>query len=84
MREVVISGAARTAIGNFGGSLSGFSAVDLGVCAATAAITRAKVEKSQIDEVIIGNVLSAGSGQNVARQVSIRSGIPDTVQVEVP
>lgn len=79
MREVVIVSAARTAIGSFGGSLAGISAVKLGVTAAKAAIERAKIESSQIDEVIIGNVLSAGLGQNVARQVSLGAGISNEV-----
>ncbi len=80
MREVVIVSAARTAIGSFGGALSTLSAVDLGVTAANAAIKRATIEKSQIDEVIIGNVLSAGLGQNVARQIAIGAGLP----VQIP
>ncbi len=78
MREVVIVGAARTPIGNFGGSLSKLSAVDLGVAAAKEAIKRAGVSPEDVDEVLIGNILSAGLGQNVARQVSIGSGIPVT------
>lgn len=80
MRKVVIVSAARTPIGNFGGALSSLSAVDLGVIAAKEAIKRAGIEASIIDEVLIGNVLGAGLGQNVARQVSIGAGVP----VEVP
>lgn len=79
MREVVIASAARTAIGNFGGSLVGMSAVDLGAVAAKEAIERAGVKPEQIDEVVIGNVLCAGLGQNVARQVALKAGIPVTV-----
>lgn len=79
MKEVVIISAARTAIGNFGGALSGFSAVELGRIAAEEAIKRAGIQKEIIDEVIIGNVLSAGLGQNVARQIAIKSGLPNTV-----
>ena len=79
MKEVVIVSAARTAIGNFGGALSGFSAVELGRIAAEEAIKRAGIQKEIIDEVIIGNVLSAGLGQNVARQIAIKSGLPNTV-----
>lgn len=71
MRDVVIVSAARTAIGSFGGGLSGLSAVDLGNIAAAEAVKRAGIEKSLIDEVVIGNILSAGLGQNVARQISI-------------
>ncbi len=78
MREVVIVSAARTAIGSFGGSLAGVSAVDLGAVAVRAAIERAGIKQEHIDEVIVGNVLSAGLGQNVARQVSIKAGIPVT------
>lgn len=79
MREVVIVSAARTPIGTFGGSLAGVSAVDLGVTAAKEAIKRAGIDPALIDDVIIGNILSAGLGQNVARQIAIYSGIPETV-----
>ncbi len=77
-KEVVIVSAVRTPIGNFGGSLTNFSAVDLGVIAATEAIHRAGILPSEINETILGNILSAGLGQNVARQVSIKAGVPDT------
>ena len=79
MREVVIVSAARTAMGSFGGSLAGVSAVALGVTAAKGAIERAGVDVALIDEVIIGNVLSAGLGQNIARQITLGAGIPNTV-----
>lgn len=79
MREVVIVSAARTPIGSFGGSLAGLSAVELGTIAAKEAIKRAGIDPSEIDDVIVGNILSAGLGQNVARQISIYSGIPETV-----
>ncbi len=79
MRDVVIVSAARTAIGSFGGSLAGVSAADLGAAAAKAAIERANIKPEQIDEVIVGNVLSAGLGQNVARQIAIKTGLPVTV-----
>lgn len=79
MRNVVIVSAVRTAIGSFGGSLSGFSAVQLGTFAAKEAIARAGISSEVIDEVIIGNVLSAGLGQNVARQVAMTSGVPKEV-----
>ncbi len=78
MREVVIVSAARTPIGSYGGSLSSVNAVDLGVAAAKSAIERAGIQPSDIDEVLVGNILSAGLGQNVARQVGIFSGLPDT------
>ncbi|MGL5347279.1 MAG: acetyl-CoA C-acetyltransferase [Peptostreptococcaceae bacterium] len=80
MREVVIVSAVRTPIGSFGGTLKNFSAVELGSIAAKEAIKRANIDPKIIDEVIIGNVLSAGLGQNVARQVAIKSEIP----VETP
>ncbi len=78
MREVVIVSAARTAIGNFNGSLSNFSAVELGVIAAREAINRAGINPVEINEAIVGNILSAGLGQNPARQVAINAGIPET------
>lgn len=78
MREVVIVGAARTPIGSFGGSLSSLSAIDLGVIAAKEAMNRAGITPEMIDEVLIGNILAAGLGQNPARQVAINAGIPDT------
>jgi len=79
MREVVIVGAARTPIGSFGGSLAQLSAVDLGIVAAKEAIKRAGIKPELIDEVLIGNILSAGLGQNPARQVAIGAAIPETV-----
>lgn len=79
MREVVIVSAARTAIGSFGGSLAGIAAADLGAAAARGAIERAGIKPDQIEEVLVGNVLSAGLGQNVARQISLKAGLPVTV-----
>lgn len=76
MREVVIVSAVRTAIGNFGGGLTPMGARQIGAIAAKEAIKRAKITPEMIDESIIGNVLSAGLGQNVARQISIDAGIP--------
>jgi acetyl-CoA C-acetyltransferase len=78
MKEVVIVSAARTPIGSFGGSLSGFSAIDLGVIAAKEAIKRAGITPSEINETIIGNILSAGLGQNISRQISVNAGVPET------
>jgi acetyl-CoA C-acetyltransferase len=75
-REVVIASAVRTPIGVYGGSLSKVSAVDLGAIAAKEAIKRANINPEMIDEYIIGNVLGAGLGQNVARQVGIAAGVP--------
>lgn len=78
MREVVIVGAARTSVGSFGGSLASVSAVELGRVAAKEAIKRAGIAPELIDEVIIGNILSAGLGQNVARQVAIHAGLSES------
>nr|WP_330387938.1 acetyl-CoA C-acetyltransferase [Anaerobium acetethylicum] len=78
MRDVVIVSAARTAIGSFGGALKEISAVELGKIAAQEVIKRAGIDSSLIEEVVIGNVLSAGHGQNPARQVAIQAGIPET------
>ena len=76
LKDVVIAGAVRTAVGRFGGSFTGVSAVKLGVAAVSEALKRANVKPEQVDEVIYGNVLGAGLGQNVARQVQIGAGIP--------
>lgn len=78
MTDIVIVGAARTPVGSFGGALSGLSAVALGTAAAKEAIRRAGIPAGLIDEAVIGNILSAGLGQNVARQIAIHSGLPDT------
>ena len=78
MKEVVIVSAVRTAIGNFGGALAGVSATELGITAAREAIRRAGISPDEISESIIGNILSAGLGQNVGRQIAIKAGIPDT------
>ncbi|WP_313163278.1 acetyl-CoA C-acetyltransferase [Sedimentibacter sp.] len=80
MKKAVIVSAARTPIGAFGGAFASLSAVDLGVIAAKEAIKRAKIEPAQVEEVYFGNVLGAGLGQNVARQVTLGAGIP----VEAP
>lgn len=79
MRDVVIVEAARTPIGSHGGAFKNVSAVDLGVAAVKGAMERAKLNPGDVDELIFGNVLSAGLGQNVARQVAIYSGIPKEV-----
>src|SRR5438128_3939096 len=79
MAEAVILAGARTPVGKFMGALSSFSAVDLGVIAARAAIERAGVDPQTINEVIMGNVVQAGNGQNPARQVALRAGIPNAV-----
>lgn len=79
MPDAVILSGARTPIGKFLGSLKDLSAVELGVVAARAAIERAGVEPSSVEEVIMGNVLQAGNGQNPARQVALNAGIPASV-----
>ncbi|WP_353893611.1 acetyl-CoA C-acetyltransferase [Proteinivorax hydrogeniformans] len=76
MQEAVIVSATRTPIGNFGGSLAKLSAIDIGVIAAKEAIKRAGIKPEQVDETIIGNVLSAGLGQNPARQIAVNAKIP--------
>ncbi len=78
MKEVVIVSAVRTPIGNFGGTLSNFSAVDLGVIVAKEAIKRAGIQFTEVNEAIVGNILSAGLGQNIARQISVKAGVPET------
>ncbi|NLK63716.1 MAG: acetyl-CoA C-acetyltransferase [Tissierellia bacterium] len=80
MREVVIVSAVRTPIGSFGGSLKDVTAVKLGAFAAKGALDRANVKPEMVEEVIFGNILQTGIGQNLARQVSIAIGVP----IEVP
>lgn len=80
MREVVIVSAVRTAIGKFDGALASLSAVDLGSIVVKEALRRANIDPQLVEEVILGNVLQAGLGQNPARQAAIKGGIP----VEVP
>ena len=79
MHEVFILSAVRTPIGKFGGSLSHMTAADMGVLAAKAALERARVSADNVEETIIGNARQAGGGPNVARQISIRSGVPESV-----
>lgn len=79
-KEVVIVSAVRTALGSFGGTLSNIPASDLGAIAVKEALVRAGLEAKQVDEVILGNVIQAGQGQNPARQASLKAGIP----VEIP
>ena len=76
MKEAVIVAAVRTPLGAFGGSLKDVPAVDLGSLVIKSAIERANLKPEQVDEVIMGNVLGAGLGQNVARQMSVNAGIP--------
>ena len=79
LNNVYILSAARTPIGKFGGSLASLSAADMGVVAAKAALERAGVQPQQVEETIFGNARQAGGGPNPARQISIRSGIPQEV-----
>ena len=79
MREDVIVEAARTAIGSFNGALASFSATDLGRAAIMAVLERAGIKPNMVDEVILGNVLQAGLGQNPARQAALKAGIPAEV-----
>ena len=79
MTDVYILSAIRTPIGKFGGSLASMSAPDMGVVAAKAAMERAGVQPQQIEETIFGNARQAGGGPNPARQILIRSGIPQEV-----
>ncbi len=78
MSDVVILSAARTPMGGFQGDLSGMSATELGSAAIKAAVERAGIQPGDVDETLMGNVLSAGLGQAPARQASIGAGIPDT------
>ena len=80
MSNAVIVAAVRTAIGSFGGSFKNTTAVELGSIVVKAALDQAKVDPKLVDELIFGNVLQAGLGQNVARQVAIKAGLP----IEVP
>jgi acetyl-CoA C-acetyltransferase len=79
LQDVFILSAVRTPIGKFGGALAGFSAPDLGVVAAQAAIERAGIAADQVDETIFGSARQAGNGPNPARQISIRAGVPKEV-----
>jgi acetyl-CoA C-acetyltransferase len=78
-RDVVIVSAVRTAIGTFGGSLADTSAVELGSTVLKAALERANLSGEQVDEVLMGNVLQAGQGQNTARRATLNAGLPKNV-----
>ncbi len=77
MDDIVIVAAARTPVGSFNGALGGLSAHALGTVAIQAAMERAKLDPSDVDEVIMGQILTAGEGQNPARQAARAAGIPD-------
>ena len=76
MTDVVIASAARTPVGAFNGTLSGLSASSLGAIAIGAALDRAGVERGEVSEVIMGQILTAGAGQGPARQAAIAAGLP--------
>ena len=80
MREVVIASAVRTALGSFGGSLKDVPAVDLGALVIKEALNKAGVKPECVDEVLMGNVIQTGLGQNPARQAAVKAGLP----VEIP
>ena len=80
MREVVIVSAVRTAIGSFGGSLKDVPAADLGALVIKEAVNRAGIKSELVEEVVFGNVIQAGIGQNIARQATVKAGLP----LEVP
>ncbi len=75
-KEIVIASACRTAIGKFGGTLKDVPAVELGATVIKEAVNRAGIKPEQVDEVIFGNVITGGLGQNPARQASIKAGLP--------
>ena len=79
MRDVVFVSAVRTALGSFGGALKDVSAVDLGALVIKEAVKRAGVKPELVEEVIMGNVIQAGLGQNTARQATIKAGLPQEV-----
>ena len=79
MSDIVITHATRTAIGKFGGSLAKIPAPDLGATVIRALLAQSGIKPEQISEVILGQVLTAGSGQNPARQASIKAGLPTSI-----
>src|SRR6202162_4220485 len=79
MTDVVIVSAARTAVGKFGGSLAKIASPDLGAIVIRALLERANLKPDQISEIILGQVLTAGSGQNPARQALIKAGLPAAI-----
>jgi acetyl-CoA C-acetyltransferase len=76
MTDIVIASAARTAVGSFNGAFANTAAHELGAVAIRAALRRAKLEPHEVDEVILGQVLTAGEGQNPARQAAMKAGVP--------
>jgi acetyl-CoA C-acetyltransferase len=80
MKPVFLAGAVRTPIGRFGGSLKDWTAADLGVAVATESLRRANIQPDQIEDSIWGCARQAGGGPNVARQITFRASVPETVQ----
>ena len=76
MKELYVVNCCRTAIGSFGGALKNTPAADLGAIVVKEALNRAGVKPEQVDEVMFGCILTAAQGQNVARQVAIKAGMP--------
>ena len=81
--EIVVTAASRTAVGSFGKSLKNISAEDLGSTVISRLIKNSNIKKNEIDEIILGQVLTAGSGQNTARQAAIKSGVSKEVPAYV-
>lgn len=79
MQEIAILGACRTAVGKYGGALTNVPAVHLGEVVIRESLKRAGIRPEQVDEVLMGNVIQAGNGQNIARQAAMAAGLPDTV-----
>ena len=84
MTDIVIVAAARTAVGKFGGTLAKTPATELGAAVIRDLLVRAKLDGAQVGEVILGQVLQAGTGQNPARQSVIKSGLPNAVPAMTP
>ena len=78
-KEIVLAGAVRTAVGKFGGMLADVPASEMGAVVIREALKRAGVPSAQVDEVLMGCVLQAGLGQNVARQCALHAGLPEHV-----
>src|SRR6476619_6256405 len=84
MTEIVIASAARTPVGSFNGAFASLSVHALGTIAIQAALSRVGVKPEEVDEVIMGQILTAGAGQNPARQAAINAGIPAAATASAP